>query len=96
MDHLSVSPTHGIGLHGYTANVCNKRDPSLYLNIFIAVQLTSSFPTTCSRLTLLRFKSPVSVLRTQSSPSFTVCLVSRVVRVSRGACFPPARSSLAV
>ena len=36
----------------YTANVCNKRNPSLHLNIFIVVQLTSSFPTTRSRLTL--------------------------------------------
>ena len=36
----------------YTDNVCNKYNPSLYLNIIIAVQLTSSFPTTCSLLTL--------------------------------------------
>ena len=34
----------------YTANVYDKPNPCLCLNIFIA--LTSSFPTTCSRLTL--------------------------------------------
>ena len=49
--HISIYHSICSKYKCYTANVCNKRNPSLYLNIFIAVQLTSSFPTTCSRLT---------------------------------------------
>ena len=53
MNHVSISPTDATRptfvLHGQRLY---KRNLSLYLYMFIAVTLTSSVPTACSRLTL--------------------------------------------
>ena len=59
MNHVSVSPTDGNGpTQGQRKTLTDhkdrlyKRNLSLYLYMLIAVTLTSSVPTACSRLTL--------------------------------------------
>ena len=65
MNHVSVSPTDGtgptqgqrktltrVGIEPTTFGLDLRRNLSFYLYMLIAVTLTSSVPTACSRLTL--------------------------------------------